>query len=347
MTGRSDPPTGPVALRERLRRRTVACAAAVLLLLGASPVYVHPVARASVTDALAGIDHLGTLCLTALHLLLLPVHRIVHLVALAGLAFAVWDRARAWRTGTRALALVGARRPAPGDPFWRASERAGIDPHRVRVATGLPNPAFTAGLLAPIIYLADALAARLSDDELVAVVAHEAAHVHRRDPLRLFVLRFVACTFFWIPALRRLAADIADDAEVLADDAAVRGQPLVLAAAILALAEWGATPAPAATVGFQRSGRHDDLLERRVRRLAGEDVPVRSHVTRRSLIGAATALALVWASGVIMAHPLPGPDHAIGAAHCRHHGESAIAHLFCLGTPFAPRASGTCPHGER
>lgn len=340
------------ARRERSHRRLTLVAIGALIVLGTSPVYVHHLFSFGATQVFAGIDHVGSLCLTALHLLLLPVHRGFHVVLLAGVAFAVWDRVRAWRTGATALAALEWRTPALGDAFWTAARATGADPKRIRIVAGLPNPAFTAGLWSPTIFLATELADRLSAEELVTVVAHEAAHVARRDPLRLFLLRLLGCVLFWIPALRRLADDFADEAEVMADDAAASGRPLVLASAILALANWGdRRVTPPLTVGFQRN----DLLERRIRRLAGEPVSVHSHLTRRSIVGAAFALGVVWSSGVVMAHPLPSsasgvaghPAHeALVAHHCEHERESAFAHLFCLGSPFSARAHSDCPHAR-
>ncbi len=325
------------------RHRVTLVVIGLLLILGTSPVYVHHIFSLGNTQLLAGIDHLGALCLTAMHLLLQPVHNTFHIVILAGVAYAAWDRARAWQLLRRTLALLDQRAPAFNDPFWRACTAAQVDPARVRIVAGLPNPAFTVGLFAPRMYLAKELCQRLPRDQLAAVIMHEGAHVRRRDPLRLFLLRLLACTLFWIPALRRLEEDVRDEAEVLADDFAARGQPLVLASALLALAEWRRAPAtPPLTVGFQR----DDLLERRIRRLAGEEPSVRSHVTRRSIVSATLALSIVWSSGILMAHPLPNGTHATGVArHCEHDGRFALGHLFCLGSPFTQlRHHNECPH---
>lgn len=331
-----------LAVREHARHRFTLVVIGLLLILGTSPVYGHHLFSLGSAQLLAGMDHLGALCLTALHLLLQPVHGTFHVVILAGVAYAFWDRVRAWRSLRRTLALLDQRTPVAGDDFWRACTAAALNPRRVRIVGALPNPAFTVGLLAPRIYLAEELTQRLTPDQLRAVIAHEGAHVRRRDPLRFFLLRLLACTLFWIPALRRLEEDVRDEAEVLADDVAAREQPLALASAILALAGWrsiGETPALA--VGFQR----DALLDRRVRRLAGEETLVRSHVTRRSIVGAALALGLVWSSGVLMAHPLPNVTHATGVApHCEHDGRFALEHLFCLGSPFAQFRHHECPH---
>lgn len=327
--------------REERRRRAVLVGFAALIVLSMSPIFGHHLA-ASMDTLLAGRDHLGALCLIALHHLLAPVHWIFHVLLIAGLTYATWDRARAWFTVRRALAPLASEPPRPGDLFWEAAQAAGLDPQRLRVVSGLPNPAFTVGWLHPVVYVAAELAEWLSTEELSAVLAHERAHLVRRDPLRLSVFRFLGHMLFWLPALERLAADAVDDAEIMADDAAAAGQPLVLASAILALASWHMPPALInASTGFFRP----DLLDRRIRRLAGEAPPVASHVTRRSLAGAALALGLAWTSGVMMAHPMPGEQPG-SVAHCIHKGEWATSHLFCLGSPFGV-LQAHCPHVGR
>ena len=203
----------------------------------------------------------------------------------------------------------------------------------------------------------------LDAPQLEAVLAHEAAHVGRRDPLRLSLMRFLACTLFYIPALRRLADDLTDEAEIAADDVALaRAEPLVLASAILALADWpsryGNSDAlrPGSAVAFQPFGalQRVDVLERRIRRLAGEPVAAGTHVTRRSLGGAVAMLSAVWLSGLVMAHPLPAEptglastlSHAHAGSHCRHEGAFPLRHLFCLGL-HGSQSGVPCPHTGR
>lgn len=364
----------PLREREEAHRRHILLWMGALIILSTSPVVGHHLA--SRADALlAGRDHVFRVCLIALHLMLAPLHLVFHVFLLAGLLYAAWDRTRAWSKLHRTLQLLECEVLSDNGPLARAAHAAGLAPHRVRVVEGLPNPAFTAGWYTPRVYVNPALTQLLSEEETAAVLAHEGAHVARRDPLRLSLLRFLACTLFYLPALRRLADDAADEAEIAADDEAVsrapsRG-PLVLASAILEIARhWGqvatASAAPnlgseSAAVGFQRV----DLLDRRVRRLMGEDARVGTHVTRRSLSGAGAALAAIWVSGLIMAHPLPaGVDDAglFGLAgssahetavihashqgtHCDHHGAFALTHLFCLG--FGARSPGVpCPHAS-
>jgi len=326
--------------REEAHRRALLLSIGTLLMFSVSPLFGHHFA-AGLEEALRGQDHLGAMCLIALHTLLRPVHLLFHGLVVAGLAYAVFDRARAAARVRRALAPLHAAEPSEGDPFWRAATAAGVDPRRVRVVDGLPNPAFTLGWLRPRIYVARGVAARLRADELRALLAHEGAHAARRDPLRLSLLRFLALTLFWLPALRRLADDVADEAEIQADDRAAREEPLALASAILALASWGTPGGPwAEAVGFAQRA---DLLERRIRRLAGEAPPVRTRLTRGSVVGALLALGLVGASGAIMSHPLPVDHLAHPSNHCGHPGESPLGHLFCRWD--APRAADpVCPH---
>lgn len=329
-----------VISREQFHRRLTLLAIVGLLVLGISPVVGHHL-PVDISALLAGLDHIGALCVTALHVLLAPLHRFFHIVLVAGFLFALWDRLRAWRESRGALGPLAWRAPEADGPFARAAITARLDPRRIRVVPGLPTPAFTVGWITPRVYVAEALARQLRGPELASVLAHEGVHVSRRDPLRLSLFRVLACTLFWIPALRRLADDMADEAEILADDvAAERGGPLVLASALLALARWpGVATSPMTVVGFQQP----DLLERRIRRLVGEDTPPTSHVTRRSLAGAAGALLLVWIPGVLMAHPLPDAAAMAHERHCDHRHESPVAHLFCLGSPFTTLPQ-QCPH---
>lgn len=331
----------PLVRREERHRRRLLLALAALLVLSISPVVGHHLIG-TVRWLPASQEHLGIFCLVALHHLLAPVHGAFHLLLLTGLAYALVDRGRAaWRQSSivRVLAVEVPRAEAP---VSAAGQRVGLTPSQLRVVEGLPNPAFTAGWWRPLVFVASDLPMRLSGEELEAVLAHEAAHVRRRDPLRLFLLRFLAAVLFWLPAIRRLAEDLADEAEIAADDAAARFRALPLASAILRMA--GANvDVPEPATGFQRA----DLLERRIRRLAGEEARVGTHVSRRSLAAAMAALIAVWVSGVIVLHPLPTPGDAFTApSHCVHPGESLFAHFFCIDSADS-RSTAHCPHEQR
>jgi hypothetical protein len=365
--------TGQIRAREESHRRAVLLGIAGLIVFSTSPVFGHHLSRQA--DAfLGGRDHLMRICLVALHLLLQPVHLAFHLLLVAGIGYAMWDRTRSSRHLRHLLNVLHWRSAEAGTRLDATIRDAGLGSHMVRWVEGLPNPAFTAGFWTPRVYVASELASMLSDDELQTVLAHEAAHVRRRDPLRLSALRFLACTLFYLPVLRRLADDAADEAEIAADDAALgegKGRdPLVLASALVEIAQrWpkllldGApTPLPIAGVAG-RTGT--DLLDRRVRRLLGGEAIVGTHLTRRSLAGAGAVLAMVWLSGLMMAHPLPAdvaadagfmglelyrsaPQSHVGShdSHCDHRGVFALTHLFCLGADGHKRGE-PCPHAAK
>lgn len=323
-----------VYAREQRHRRLVLLGIAFLILTSTTPVFGHHLLPEF--GALTSLQHLGTLCVRAVRAMLAPVHDGFHWILLAGFVVAAIDRLYALRLLDRVMSGLSARAPAAGSRFWVAAHRAGVAPNRVRVLQYSPNPAFTTGLLHPRIYVAQGLTDALDAEQLAALLAHEAEHMRRRDPLRLSIMRALACTLFWIPALRRLASDLADEAEIQADDAAVAcvGE-VALASALVTVAEWPANRFVGAP-GFA----HQDLLNRRVRRLLGEPVTVGTHVTWRSLTLALAALALVWVSGLAALEP--APQHVM-AEHCQHDGAFPLRHLFCL-RAHQPAPGDHCSH---
>lgn len=333
-------PSAPRSLvqREQRHRRRVLLGLAALLLLGLSPVFGHHL-LGTVPWLPASQQHAWVFCLVTLHHLLAPVHDVFHWLLYAGVAWAAVDRTRAaWRHRTLMRALV-VESAAADSAIAQAANVVGLDPTRVRVVAGLPNPAFTSGWWWPRVYVARDLPDRLPREELEAVLAHEAAHVCRRDPLRLFVLRTLSLILFWLPALSRLVADLADESEIAADDAAARTHALPLASAILRMSGVPSQSLDPA-VGFQRS----DLFARRVQRLAGEDTTVGTNISRRSLGAATLALVAVWMSGVMVLHPLlPASDPNAPPAHCDHHEEGLLTHLFCRGFLVGSMPED-CPH---
>lgn len=329
---------------EQLHRRRVLLGIGLLIALTTSPVFGHHFALA-VVPLLAGHEHLFNLCLVALRALFSPVHEASHVLFAGGVAYAVADRVWAAWKARRALRLLSARRPAAGSVEWSIARDAGIA-QRLYLVDALPVPAFTAGWISPRVYVSSDLPSLLDESELRAVIAHEAAHVSRRDPLRFSLLRFLACTLFYVPVLRRLAEDAVDEAEVMADDHAAGSDPLPLASAIVKLGRASAGVAPVAgAAGFERA----DLLTRRVRRLLGLETRIGTHVTRRSIGVAATFLAVVWISGLLMVHPAAAAEGSQvsrarqSAAHCRHHDVGPWTHIFCRGVP-EPASAGPCPH---
>lgn len=121
--------------------------------------------------------------------------------------------------------------------------------------------AYCAGWWRPAIYVSSGALECLDRDELEAVVAHEAHHADRRDPLRLMVVKVLGEALFFVPVLRHLRRRYAALAEIAADEAAVAasGDPQPLASALL---RFGQTPIPGVVVGIAPE-RVDHLLGER------------------------------------------------------------------------------------
>ncbi len=327
--------------REARHRRRLLFVVGLLLLAATSPVMVHH-ATGGIGTLLDGRDHLWSVCLIALHQLLDPVHSVFHVLLLGGVAYAIVDRTRAWWRLRTTLRLIVTRTVVSTDATFVAARTAAVPTDSIRLVDGLPIPAFTIGWLRPVIHVSTEVEGQLSQAQLAAVLAHEYAHVRRRDPLRLTVLRALGCLLFWLPAMRRLAADVADDAEIIADDFAVRGDPVALATAILALAQWRA-PGRTGDTAFQHGGgivgfHRDAMLDRRINRLLGHESSITTQVTKPSLFGAGVALILAWGSGLAVAHPMTSHSE-----HCAHTRLAAYEHLFCL-VGHTGAMARECPH---
>ncbi len=88
--------------------------------------------------------------------------------------------------------LTAHRRFAARLPLRGERDVAG---RRVTVVAGARAMAFCGGLLRPRIYMSEGALTRLAAPELEAIVAHEAHHAARRDPLRILVARAIGSAF--------------------------------------------------------------------------------------------------------------------------------------------------------
>jgi beta-lactamase regulating signal transducer with metallopeptidase domain len=107
--------------------------------------------------------------------------------------------------------------------------------------------AFCAGLLHPRVYVSSGAVAVLDEAALKAVLAHEAHHAHRRDPLRLAVNRVLARALFFVPGLDELVRRQQDLAELGADETAMNAAPenrSALARAMLSFCDTSAEVSP-------------------------------------------------------------------------------------------------------
>jgi beta-lactamase regulating signal transducer with metallopeptidase domain/photosystem II stability/assembly factor-like uncharacterized protein len=114
--------------------------------------------------------------------------------------------------------------------------------------------------------------AQLSAGQQESLLAHELAHVKRRDPLWLMVSHVLESLFFFQPLHRLARRRIQECAEYLADDLAARytGSGLTLARCLVEVAGWPSRHTLPATVAGMAGSASD--LERRVRRLLDRSV---------------------------------------------------------------------------
>lgn len=149
-------------------------------------------------------------------------------------------------TTRRIVGMIACRRllwraesPAAGAPeaalTYRLSRRMGIDPPRVRLLEGCPGGAFTTGTRHPVIVLDPALVAALDHRELEGLLAHELAHVRRRDTLLWLGAGILRDLTFFLPPLHFAVRWLRREQEESADELASRHtrRPGALASSIL------------------------------------------------------------------------------------------------------------------
>ncbi len=185
------------------------------------------------------------------------------------------------------LALAILPEFAPTRTVWNFLVKAGAHT-RVKVLAASEIFAFCAGITKPVIYISTAAIAKLSEDELEAVLWHEKSHADCRDPLKMALLGVVRATFGYLPALSYSITTFLRGREYDADDEAVRrvGSARAVVRALFKLSMPAALsqgPSAAGYAGFS--------LSRATRLLEAVDAPEVS--TRRLLLRSAATLAIL------------------------------------------------------
>jgi beta-lactamase regulating signal transducer with metallopeptidase domain len=182
----------------------------------------------------------------------------------------------------------------PPPPAWsrqlaRISRLLQVRTHtEIAISDAVSIPSVV-GVLRPRILIPPSAADSLHTAELESVLAHELAHVRRRDPLAGIAQALIESLFWFHPAVRALGRRVRAEREHCCDELVVRavGNPVAYARALTALelVRHGANPlVPAAT---------DGVLLERVRRLLGEAEPRRrrARAPLRATLAAAGLLA--------------------------------------------------------
>lgn len=191
--------------------------------------------------------------------------------------------------------------PVPG-PVAVAAAEVGLG-DQLRLVDSGGHLALTAGLARPYVVVSTALVAAVGGDELRAVLAHEQAHLRRRDPLQVLLVRALVAQLWFLPVARDLRRRARSGRELAADrDAAARYGRSALAGALLRVVSAQAGAAGAAGLGSRVGAvatRFADplLLESRVSQLESghppPPIPVAPGRAVLTAIGATAFLAAV------------------------------------------------------
>ncbi len=151
--------------------------------------------------------------------------------------------------------------------------------------SALVRSPMTLGYFKPIIFFPLGLVNQLSAAETEAILAHELAHIVRRDWLFNLIQAFIETLFYFHPAMWWISAVVRSERENCCDDTAVRltGNRVVLAKALLRLQQLDTRPsAPVLALGAQGQGRfHRFNLLMRIQRILNQPSPQKSLIMEK------------------------------------------------------------------
>lgn len=222
----------------------------------------------------------------------------------------LWAVIAGYRLVRRTFALAQVRREAErwveqGVPARRVENIATrtaaalhVAAPRIALRPTCPGGAYVVGSRRPIVVLGEDLLRRLDDEELEGVLAHELAHVRRRDTLVATLLGMLRDLAFFVPGVGWTVRQLHRERELAADQIAVRvtHRPGALASGLLKVVEDGPSPAPCAAL--VPSGGLVDRVNVLV-----EDRPA---PTRARRSGETVAVGVVVLAAVVAALTVPG-----------------------------------------
>jgi beta-lactamase regulating signal transducer with metallopeptidase domain len=179
----------------------------------------------------------------------------------------------------------------------RLGRRLAIDALPVVFLSRRVSEAMAVGVLRPLVLIPASWATEMPLEMLEAVIAHELAHLRRRDLLFNLLQRIAEAVLFYHPAVWWLSRRLRQERELCADALAVAatGRRLEYAEALEQVARLRQADVGPALAAFMRGGKNMRLLER-VRNVLG------SHVLGQ---GAAGDRSRLWPAGLlILALPL-------------------------------------------
>ncbi|MBK7609083.1 MAG: M56 family metallopeptidase [Saprospiraceae bacterium] len=182
--------------------------------------------------------------------------------------------------------------PVPGinQLFDRLIVKSGVK-QNIRLATShlIDMPA-TIGYLKPIILLPVSLINQLSTEEAYAILAHELAHIIRKDYLQNILISMTEILFFFHPSVWWFSTTIKSLREQCCDDLALElgAEPMALSKALVQLEEHA--PAPLFAMAFS----HKKQLFYRIQRLFNMQTKNEYSISRTQAPMLICSLALIW-----------------------------------------------------
>lgn len=187
-------------------------------------------------------------------------------------------------------AAVRLARVQRGAALLRLAASTRVAPDVVEVDT--PHPfSLTTGLVRPGIWISTGLSAALSEAQLAVVIAHERAHVGRRDPLLRWLCGLLAAPL-WPGVRRSILERLHVASEQVCDEAAARdvGDPVLVAETLLTVARLDHDPRGRASLEVAPAFGEGSVRERILRLLDGREQDPAAHSRRWIAIPAGVSL---------------------------------------------------------
>jgi bla regulator protein blaR1 len=163
------------------------------------------------------------------------------------------------------------------------------------------------GIFRPVLLLPDGIAGKLSAEELDSILAHELAHVHRRDNLTAAVHMAIETIFWFHPLVWWIGARLVEERERACDEEVLRlgKRPQAYAEGILNVCKFyleSPLPCASGVTGADLQQRIEEIMTNRISRKL---TPV-----RKGLLTAATLVAIAVPVCIGVLHAQAKPDDA-------------------------------------
>ena len=158
----------------------------------------------------------------------------------------------------------------PVDPYWteimeRMVEKTGLRKSIPVLESALTRSPLTIGHLKPLILFPIGIINRLSESEVEAILAHELAHILRRDYLFNILQSIVEALFYYHPAVWWLSNQLRNERESACDEKAIElcGDKINYAKALVTMQEMAFYPmTPALAFAGQRQSQFLKRMQR-------------------------------------------------------------------------------------